>query len=127
MEIFHAGGHDQTIGIGPGALTNTITRVHRISSLSAQISVPAAMPKPRIGSQLLTVRIGTLKPTQIAAITQTDAGDEHTHFRRFIILSLKGNHGQRHTGCGRESQQRFVYFHYFSPESIAPMLSHPPS
>ena len=86
--------------------------------------MPAAMPKPRIGSQLLTVRIGTLKPTQIAAITQTDAGDKHTHLRLFIILSQQGKQGKRHTRCGSESQQRFVYFHYFSPESIAPMLSH---
>ena len=99
VQVVDVGPDYETLGVGPGAISNTVARVD--SRLSAgRLRAQIGSPRPAAGAhrlgKLLTVRVRARRTTQIRAIAWSDTGDEEPY--RFSLLLL----GNGLNGCHQE-------------------------
>ena len=77
----------RSVGIVPGPRPNSVTRIDRVFSLSAEIGDPRAITSAGPLSQLLTVCVRSFDPTEFSSI-EPFARDKETHF---TICALRQN------------------------------------
>src|ERR1700680_1975748 len=108
MQIGHVLGNAVSFGAIPRALADTVTRVHRPWSLSAQIPVPGSVSSPSRGGQHLAVLIGARQAAQVRALSHANAGYEETHGwgRPFCLRLLRYRHRRPQQKHGEHCKSR---------------------
>src|SRR6185437_6419839 len=101
VQIGNAGGDDDALGVGPGALADAVARVHRAGALRGQIGVPGLAARAGGLREALAVRVGAGETAEVRAFARTVAGDEEGHAG---LLRLRWRQSeQRETGGKRRS------------------------
>ena len=67
------------VGVVPGTITDSISRIDGITTLRAQIRTPCFVARTGNSCERLATRIGACEPPEITALSGTGTGDEKAH------------------------------------------------
>src|SRR5262249_28666228 len=117
MQVGDTLRHALSLGVVPGAITDTIAGIHRrlaIGCAGAEIGMPGSAACARGFSERLAVAVCPGQAAKIGAFTCARTGDEETHRlgRRLVLL---GDGGARTQCQERNYEDRLSAAHYSSP------------
>ena len=97
VQIIHAGGHHDALGVLPRALADAVARIHgrlAVERLLTEVGVPGLAAHASRFGERSAMLVGALEPTERRTIAGADTGDEERH----VLL----RRGRRRRGGGEE-------------------------
>src|SRR5438309_313373 len=99
VQLGHVLGHDDALGVLPGAAPDPVARVDRAGALRAQIGVPGLTSGARGRREQEAVPVRTGETAEIAALPGADAGDEEGYLALLRLTAGRSAEQEQHQRC----------------------------